>query len=52
MAAVKMEMVKGKRKFWERERVQGENRYKKLRLTDIVCSAIKMLLKRTEGHSD
>lgn len=52
VAAVKMEIVKGKRKFCERERVQGEHSYKKLRLTDIVCSAIKMLLKRIKGHSE
>lgn len=44
-----MERSKGKRKFWGRVRAQAENSYKKWRLTDIVGSAIKMLLKRIKG---
>lgn len=51
MVAVKKEMGKGKRRFWERVRAQAENNYQK-RLTDIVGSAIKMLLKRIKWHSE
>lgn len=44
-------MGKGKRKSWERVRAQAGNSYKK-RLTDIVGSAIKMVLERIKRHSE